>query len=79
MRVVVTIGDELSPVSATGEGAISGQTVTFPPVPRLAPKEAVTFKVVAKGVKAGDARTHFELTSDMLTTPVTAEESTHVY
>jgi hypothetical protein len=53
--------------------------VTFPPVPRLAPKEAVTYKVVAKGVKAGDGRTKFELNSDMLTSPVTAEESTHVY
>jgi uncharacterized repeat protein (TIGR01451 family) len=79
VRVVVVVGAELVPVSATGDGAISGQTVTFPAVPRLAPKEAVTYKVVAKGVKAGDARTHFELTSDMLTTPVTAEESTHVY
>ncbi len=79
VRVVVTVGAELTPVSATGEGAISGQTVTFPSVPRLAPKEAVTYKVIARGVKAGDARTHFELTSDMLTTPVTAEESTHVY
>jgi uncharacterized repeat protein (TIGR01451 family) len=79
VRVVVTVGAELVPVSATGDGAISGQTVTFPAVPRLAPKEAVTYKVVAKGVKAGDARTHFELTSDMLTSPVTAEESTHVY
>ena len=79
VRVVVTVGAELVPVSATGNGAISGQAVTFPAVPRLAPKEAVSYQVVAKGVKAGDARTHFELTSDMLTTPVTAEESTHVY
>jgi hypothetical protein len=34
---------------------------------------------VARGVKAGDGRTRFELTSDMLTSPVIAEESTHVY
>jgi uncharacterized repeat protein (TIGR01451 family) len=79
VRVVVTVGAELVPVSADSDGSISGQTVTFPAVPRLAPKAAVTYKVVAKGVKAGDARTHFDLTSDMLTTPVTAEESTHVY
>ncbi len=79
IRVVVTIAPELVPVSATGEGTISGQTVTFPVVPRLAAKDAVTYKVVAKGVKPGDARTHFSLTSDMLQTPVTAEESTHVY
>ena len=79
VKMVVTIAAELVPVSATGDGAISGQTVTFPVVPRLAPKEAVSYKIVAKGVKAGDGRTRFELTSDMLTSPVTAEESTHVY
>ena len=79
VKMVVTIAPELTPVSATGNGAISGQTVTFPAVPKLAPKEAVTYKIVAKGAKAGDGRTRFELNSDMLTSPVIAEESTHVY
>ena len=79
VKMVVRIAPELVPVSATGNGSISGQTVTFPVVPRLAPKEAVTYKIVARGVKAGDGRTRFELTSDMLTSPVIAEESTHVY
>jgi hypothetical protein len=77
--MVVTIAPELTPVSATGDGAISGQTVTFPVVPRLPAKEAVTYKIVAKGVKAGDGRTRFELNSDMLQSPVISEESTHVY
>ncbi len=53
--------------------------VTFPVVPRLAAKEAVTYKIVAKGVKPGDGRTRFELNSDMLQSPVLAEESTHTY
>jgi uncharacterized repeat protein (TIGR01451 family) len=79
IRVVVIIAPELAPVSATSDGAIDGQTVTFPAVPRLAPKDAVTYKVVAKGVKAGDGHTVFRLTSDMLTSPISAEESTHVY
>ncbi len=79
VKMVVTIAPELVPVSATGDGAISGQVVTFPPVARLAPKEAVTYKIVAKGVKAGDGRTRFVLDSDMLQGAVTAEESTHVY
>ena len=79
VRMVVTIAAELIPVSATGNGAISGQTVTFPAVPRLAPKEAVSYQIVAKGVKAGDGRTRFVLDSDMLQGAVTAEESTHVY
>jgi uncharacterized repeat protein (TIGR01451 family) len=79
VRMVVTIAPELTPVSATGEGAINGQTVTFPAVPKLAPKESVTYKIIAKGAKAGDGRTRFELNSNMLKTPVIAEESTHVY
>jgi uncharacterized repeat protein (TIGR01451 family) len=79
VKMVVTIAPELTPVSASGNGVISGQTVTFPTVPRLAPKEAVSYTIVAKGVKAGDGRTRFELNSDMLQGPVLAEESTHVY
>jgi len=79
VHVVVTIAPELAPVSATGDGVISGQTVTFPVVPRLPAKEAVTYRIVAKGVKTGDGRTRFELNSDMLQSPVVAEESTHVY
>jgi uncharacterized repeat protein (TIGR01451 family) len=79
VRMVVTIAPELTPVSATGGGTISGQTVTFPAVPTLAPKQAVDYKIIARGAKAGDGRTRFELNSDMLKSPVIAEESTHVY
>jgi len=78
VRVVVTIAPELVPVSSA-DGSIDGQTVTFPTVPSLAPKAVVTFKVVAKGVKAGVGYTKFSLTSDMLTSPVTATESTTIY
>jgi uncharacterized repeat protein (TIGR01451 family) len=79
VRTVITFPPELAPVSATGGGVIDAQAVTFPVVAHLAPKEVITYKVVAKGVKAGDGRTRFVLTSNILKTPVTAEESTHVY
>ena len=79
VKMIVTIAPELSPVSATGNGTIDGQTVTFPVVPRLAPKDAVSYQIVAKGVKAGDGHTLFKLTSDVLTSAISAEESTHVY
>jgi len=79
VKMVVTIAPELTPVSATDGGTISGNTVTFPTVSSLAPKAAVSYKIVARGVKAGDARTKFNLTSDILTSPVLAEESTTVY
>jgi uncharacterized repeat protein (TIGR01451 family) len=79
VRTVVTLPPELTPISATLGGGIDGQTITFPVVAHLTPKETITYKIVARGVKAGDGRTRFVLTSNILKSPVTAEESTHVY
>lgn len=79
IHVVVTMPSELVPVSAPGDGKIDGQMVTFPTLPTLAPKEVVTYQIVAKGVKVGDAHTRVVLNSDVLTAPLLAEESTHVY
>jgi len=78
VQVIVEIAPELAPVSSS-EGSISGQTVTLPVVETLGPKQAVTYKIVAKGVTAGDGHTVFKLTSDVLKSQITAEESTHVY
>jgi uncharacterized repeat protein (TIGR01451 family) len=78
VQVVVIIAPELAPVSAS-EGTIDGQTVTLPVVPTLATKQAVTYKIVAKGVSAGDGHTKFTLSSDILSSPIFAEESTTVY
>jgi uncharacterized repeat protein (TIGR01451 family) len=78
VQVVVTIPAELSPVSTT-EGTIEGQTVTCPVVPTLGAKQSVTYKIVAKGVKAGDGHTNFRLSADVLSSPINAEESTTVY
>ncbi len=78
VQVVVTVAPELAPVSST-EGKIDGQTVTLPLIPKLAAKEAVTYKIIAKGVSAGDGHTKFTLSSDVLKAPITAEESTTVY
>ncbi len=78
VQVVVTIAPELVPVSTTA-GTISGNTVTMPVVPKLASKAAVTYKIIAKGVKVGDGHTKFTLSSDVLKSPISAEESTHVY
>ncbi len=78
VQIVVTIAPELVPIS-TSDGTISGQTLTLPLVPTLGAKQAVSYKIVAKGVKAGDGHTKFTLSSAMLTSPITAEESTTVY
>lgn len=78
VHVVITVDDELVPVSSP-QGNINGQVVDYPVVPVLAPKDSFTYTVIAKGVKAGGAVTKFTLTSDMLKSAITAEESTTVY
>lgn len=77
----VKFTSQLQPQSANGptSGTVSGDTVTFAPVERMAPKQSVEFCIAVKGVSVGDARAEATLSSDMLSTPVTDSESTHVY
>ncbi len=79
IKMVVEFPDEISPVSASNEGVVDGKRVTFPPYPRLAPKEVFNYTIKAKGEKVGDARVRFIRTSDGIPAPTTAEESTRVY
>ena len=53
--------------------------VVFDPIPQLAPKADLNFKVLVRGVKPGDQRLKLSVVSDELTAPVTKEESTQVY
>ena len=79
VKVVVEFDKELTPVSADNGGIVSGQKVTFPAYPRLAPKAAFEYHIKAKGVSAGDSRVKFIRTSTDIPDPTTAEESTRVY
>jgi uncharacterized repeat protein (TIGR01451 family) len=79
IKMVVEFPVEIDPVSASNGGVISGKKVTFPAYPRLAPKQAFQYSIVAKGVKVGDARVTFIRTSDGIPAPTSAEESTRVY
>ncbi len=81
IKIVARFDKEIDPTSASGvtAGTISGKTVSFAPVARLAPKQAVSWTISAKGAATGDHRLKVELTSDMLGSAVTEEESTHVY
>jgi uncharacterized repeat protein (TIGR01451 family) len=76
-----TLPAEQEYVSATGptKETVKARTVTFAPLKSLAPKARATYKVVAKGVKAGDVRFAVSLTSDQLKTPVEETESTNIY
>lgn len=79
VKVVVLFPAEVDPVSASNGGVVDGKTVTFPAFPRLTPKQAFEYSIVAKGAKPGDARVKFIRTSDEIPAPTTAEESTRVY
>lgn len=73
---------EMDYVSSTGptQAKVEGKTVKFPPAPSLGPKDKLTYKVVAKGLKAGDVRFTVVLRSDMLSDPPVQEtESTKIY
>lgn len=78
ITIAALFDEEMSPVSSP-EGTVSGQSVKFPVVPKLAPKQSFTYTIRAKGVKVGDARNKITLNADGLTSPVVEEESTRVY
>jgi uncharacterized repeat protein (TIGR01451 family) len=69
---------QIDPTDAPS-GTINGKSVTFPVIPVLGPKKVATYVITAKGVSAGDHRTHAILTCDEISSPVTKEESTTVY
>ena len=78
VKIVANYDDETSP-TASAQGKISGQTVDFPAVATLGPKQVVTYTITVKGAKVGDSRNKVTLTCDELKTPVEETESTTVY
>ena len=68
----------IAPV-ATQQGTVTGQSVKFQTVPRLAAKGVIEFRLTAKGVSAGDARVKFTFTEESLSSPIIEEESTRVF
>jgi hypothetical protein len=81
VKLVVHFSNELEAQNAHGptRATVSGNTVTFDPLDRLAPKQSVEYDITVKGVAVGDGRAEATLSSDALAAPVTDTESTHVY
>lgn len=63
----------------TGAGNVSGATITFPPIPSLAPKERREYKVVVKATKEGQVSFKSESSSDQITVPLRKDETTNFY
>ena len=70
---------ELDPISASNGGRIEGKTVTWPAVPEIGTKAFITYTVLGKAVKVGDARTEVQITTRQRTNPINKFESTTVY
>lgn len=81
VSVNVIFDDKIQPISGSGASpaTVCGRTVSFRPIPCVGPKQSLEFIVKAKSVAPGDSRVKAEIKSDALDTPVTEEESTHVY
>lgn len=80
VRVVVRFPAEIVPVSASGDsvGTVSGNTVTFAPRDNFGPRQALKYRVDARGNKSGDARVVVEVSSRSIQTPIVQQESTIV-
>lgn len=79
VNIKANFTDLMDATTASGGGTISGKSVTFPTVPRIAPKQAVTYTIIGKALKAGDHRMQIDVTTKDREKPITKDESTTIY
>ena len=81
IRIVCLLDDKLQYVSSAGAtaGSLMGKTISFAPLRTLEPKAKATWRVVVKGLQAGDARFKATMYTDQLALPVEGMEATHIY
>ena len=85
VQVAAFLPSEMKSVSADGpvRHTVDQQgdkhRVLFDPLPELAPKADTTYSVKVQGLAPGDQRIQVKLVSGEIRTPITKEESTHVY
>jgi uncharacterized repeat protein (TIGR01451 family) len=81
VRIVCMLDDKLQYVSSAGAtaGSLMGRTVSFAPLQNLEPKTKATWRVVVKGVQAGDVRFRVTMHTDQLALPIEEMEATHIY
>ena len=77
-KIIANFAEQVTPVSSP-QGSVSGKTVNFPVVAKIAAKQTVTYTITVKGASVGDSRNKIILTADEFKTPVDEEESTTVY
>lgn len=81
IQITAQVPEGLAAQDATGPTAyrVNGASVVFEPLPKLATKADVVFRIRVKGVQPGDYRFKVQLTCDQLKTPVNKEEASRIY
>lgn len=83
VEVVCTLPDELefkgAKCTTTLRYRQEGRELIFEPLPRLAPKADVIYRIQVRGLAPGDIRFRTRIRADGLREPVMREESTRIY
>jgi uncharacterized repeat protein (TIGR01451 family) len=81
VQIVALLPPGMKPLSAESSvrHSLEADRVVFAPLPRLAPKQEITYQVTVQAARKGDQRIRIQLLTDDMQTPVTKEESTKVY
>jgi uncharacterized repeat protein (TIGR01451 family) len=81
--LVCTLPEKMEFKDAVGPGGlkynVNGREIVFEPIPKLAPRADVTFRINARGIAPGDHRFRALLKADGLGAPIVREETTKVY
>jgi uncharacterized repeat protein (TIGR01451 family) len=81
VEVIALFPPSLKPLAVSGatNSRIDGQRVIFAPVAVIEPKQEIIYKIKAQALSVDDARLKVSVKTNLLETPVTEEESTHLY
>ena len=79
IKCTLPVEQEYISSTADTKVTVDGKVVTFAPLKKLAPKAKAVYRIVTKGVKAGDSRFKVSLTSDQMTSPAEETESTRIF
>lgn len=70
---------EIIAIDGPTAGTHNSQGASFEAFPSLEAGESIEYNVTAKALSKGDARFRVQLKTDLIKTPISEEESTHIY
>ncbi len=83
LELVCTVPDKMefraAKCAAGCRFRVEGKEIIFEPLPKLAPRADVVYRIVVRGMAPGDMRFRARIRADGLSEPVLREESTKVY